>query len=487
MELAGVDPRGSMLAMENRLLGSNEPWSTFALANSLAGFLVGPLVVMLALGWEGLRCREGRVGRAAALSLAVPPTLVVLVCLILTKSRSAYIGLVVALMVLAWRERRRVRPRTLALAALGGLSVLAVLVAAGGATGQLDRLVLTEATKSLRYRWEYWVGAWGVITEGPRTIWTGIGPGNFGDAYVHHKLPQASEEIKDPHNLVLEVWATAGAWAALALVAALALALWNLLGSTASWGATGAGADNDIAGALLPAPKTPDPPRCVGWVLACAGSGWVLASLLGQLNPFVVFDRWLILGFAWLLAVAFGLPLWRGLSMDAAWLGAAALAVIVNLLAAGGIGIPTVALALWTTIALGLNLRGNRGCGRLHICGGRLPAFGLALIWAALIGSFAGAIGPFWESEAAIAEGKNALYARPPQFDKAQTACERARLADRYSARPWKYQAHLDLLEWEARAPGQMTAAGGRSRSTCSRRPTRRATRRRGPCTTGGR
>ena len=35
--------------LKNRLMGSNEPWSTFALANSLAGFIVGPLVLVLAV------------------------------------------------------------------------------------------------------------------------------------------------------------------------------------------------------------------------------------------------------------------------------------------------------------------------------------------------------------------------------------------------------------------------------------------------------
>ena len=40
------------------------------------------------------------------------------------------------------------------------------LVAAGLATGRLDREVLTQSTMSMRYRWEYWQGAWGVITGG---------------------------------------------------------------------------------------------------------------------------------------------------------------------------------------------------------------------------------------------------------------------------------------------------------------------------------
>ena len=56
-------------------------------------------------------------------------------------------------------------------------------------------------------------------------FWSGVGPGNFRAAYLRYKLPESSEEILDPHNLFLEVWATAGFWALLALLAALVLGL----------------------------------------------------------------------------------------------------------------------------------------------------------------------------------------------------------------------------------------------------------------------
>ena len=69
-----------------------------------------------------------------------------------------------------------------------------------------------------------------MITDGPRTWLTGHGPGNFSGPYVRHKLARSSEEIIDPHNLVLEVWAASGVVAALALVAALGLALRETLG-----------------------------------------------------------------------------------------------------------------------------------------------------------------------------------------------------------------------------------------------------------------
>ena len=57
----------------------------------------------------------------------------------------------------------------------------------------------------------------------------GVGPGNFGDHYTRFKLPTASEEIADPHNGFLEVWATAGTPALVALVVTLGLVLWYAL------------------------------------------------------------------------------------------------------------------------------------------------------------------------------------------------------------------------------------------------------------------
>ncbi len=114
----------------------------------------------------------------------------------------------------------------LALAAAGGLVVVLGLAYGGWKTGRLDPQVLSESGKSFRYRWEYWVGSWGAINESSSAFWHGFGPGNFPAAYLRHKLPQASEEIKDPHNFALETWATAGIGALAALLTALAFGLW---------------------------------------------------------------------------------------------------------------------------------------------------------------------------------------------------------------------------------------------------------------------
>jgi hypothetical protein len=122
--------------------------------------------------------------------------------------------------------------------------------------------------------------------------------------------------------------------------------------------------------------------------------------------------------------------------------------VLINLLAAGGIGIPTVALGLWSMLALGLNLRDDRRCGRLREYESRVPPFVIAVAWAALLGTFVGLVAPFWRSQAYIAEAEAAINDHPPQFDRADAAYRNAIEADRFFARPWRDSAYLHLAVW---------------------------------------
>ncbi len=101
--------RGELM-LRDRLLGSSEPWSTFALANSLAGYIAGPLVILFAVGFSNAVRKDPPRSRWSALAMAAPLMLVLLVCLILGKSRSAYIGVTVSLCLLALRARKQVRP-----------------------------------------------------------------------------------------------------------------------------------------------------------------------------------------------------------------------------------------------------------------------------------------------------------------------------------------------------------------------------------------
>ncbi len=132
-------------------------------------------------------------------------------------------------------------------------------------------------------------------------------------------------------------------------------------------------------------------------------------------------------------------------------LGAAVAAVVVNLLAAGGIGIPTVALALWSMLALGLNLREDRPCGRLREYPSRIPPFVLSTVWAAMLGTFLGAVGPYWKSEAAMAVAEEAMRHEPPEFERAEAAYKLAVTKDKYYVRPWLRYADFVEYAWETR------------------------------------
>ncbi len=195
--------------MRQRLLESTEPLGRFALANSLAAMLLVGLF-LIAGEWVGRRLSSGSAvsGRSGALGLAVLSVLTVVIAfvLLLTKSRTAMVGaccgaVIAVTLSLRGRWRQVLYPAVLVCGGVG------LLVAVTWAAGGLDALVVTEAPKSLEYRMEYWIGTWRVIADQP---WLGVGPGNFRQSYLGHKLEKSSEEILDPHNFLLEAWVTEG-------------------------------------------------------------------------------------------------------------------------------------------------------------------------------------------------------------------------------------------------------------------------------------
>lgn len=387
-------PPGSpeRIAFEKRL-ESREPIGTFALSNSLAGFLTPWLVVAWGIGLLGGGWSAGWRPRLALLAGG----LLVGACLLLTKSRSAYLALLAGGSSLAgwwlWLRLNELRNQA-RLSNLGSVlpqpsyrfwlpSILGFLglLAGGGVMiglafywGGLDIQVLTEAGKSLQYRWEYWQATWQIIRHEP--LW-GCGPGLFRYAYTRFKLPQASEEIADPHHFLLEIWATAGTPAALTML--LFLAFW-----TVQVGRLVAGSH------FLPLPPIPSkttqsllaPTESLGKILLGGGVGVALGFGIGQWSaapPSLYF--WMVglpLGVAmvwglwpWVQTVhrPTALPLGFSEQNAPAWsanrwikflhpeyfpgiLAGGVGALLVHLLAAGGISFGGVAGSLWLLAAL---------------------------------------------------------------------------------------------------------------------------------------
>ncbi len=212
---------GPQVGLFERRLESKEPIGFFVLANSLGGMLGTALL----LGSGALIASSHQRRRAAVIATGL---LVVAGCLLLTKSRTAWCGTAAGGAVLAWwvlRKRSAISNRFLI---AGGAVLLAavLLVPLAAMLGGLDAEVLSEAPKSLAYRLQYWTGTLDIVREHP---WLGVGPGNFRWHYLQHKLPQASEEISDPHNFVLDVAANAGLLGVVGLLAVLGAFLWTVV------------------------------------------------------------------------------------------------------------------------------------------------------------------------------------------------------------------------------------------------------------------
>ncbi len=197
----------------NRLNNSSEPTARFALANTLGGVLTFVSVLILAFLFALLKKKQALLKILLAASMMI----LVLYCLLLTKSRTALLGMVVGISLLfLYRitHSARIQPKYI-LAGIITLGLLAILVLIAVFTGGLDIEVLTEAGKSFRYRIEYWIASWNMLSE---HFLFGAGPGNFREAYLEFKLPESSEVILDPHNIWLDAWSQGGIVSLIGLV-----------------------------------------------------------------------------------------------------------------------------------------------------------------------------------------------------------------------------------------------------------------------------
>ncbi|WP_417380434.1 O-antigen ligase family protein [Gimesia sp.] len=225
---------------EERLLNSSEPLGMFALANTFAGLLVVGFLLSFAVTIDCFfrkSASSGSLWNKWKPGIFLFSTMLIGYCLILTKSRTAWVGLIGGLFSLGLLKLLQSRRNTAADPLLwkkrvlkwGGLAAILCIgfLLLATLSGGFDAAVLTEAPKSLQYRIEYWTATWDVIQENP--IW-GTGPGNFRSHYLKFKLPGSSEEIADPHNFILDIWANAGliALAGLLLILCLACYRWMI-------------------------------------------------------------------------------------------------------------------------------------------------------------------------------------------------------------------------------------------------------------------
>jgi hypothetical protein len=417
----GIDaPPGSptRTLFEERLR-SSEPTATFALANSLAGFLTPWLLMTLATGWLGWRVEVGAKAGHRLLWAAGLCALPMGLCLVLTKSRAGYLAVfagIAALLLLGWSTRRRSWQ-----VAVGAAGTGAIMLIIGFVFGALDREVVTEALKSMSYRWHYWQGALGMVYEHP---WFGCGPGNFQDEYTRFKLPQASEVVADPHNFVFEIWATCGTPALVVLAVVL------LAAAVESYRAGVEATKKDstqVVGAALT-------PPLVGGL-----AGLVLAFAVGLFSSVDLPTRVLLSGMAVLpIVTAIFMPWIREGKLPSRVPLVCAGALLLNLLAAGGIGFAGVAGSLWLLLAAS-----SGGENRPRVA----ARWGVACATAAL----AGLVGMCWlTAYLPVLRCRSLLSLAEREPAGAGDHLLAATGADAWADEPWRELAAIDFARWAA-------------------------------------
>jgi len=134
---------------------------------------------------------------AAAVTVVLPVGGVA--ALILTRSKGglaagAVSAVLAAAVVLGRRRLARHRRKLVAACGAAVVAGAAAVAALGVHRGGLP-------SRSMQVRWEYWVGAAGVVAESPLR---GVGAGNFGHGYLRHRLPAAAEGTKTAHDVFVD-------------------------------------------------------------------------------------------------------------------------------------------------------------------------------------------------------------------------------------------------------------------------------------------
>lgn len=457
LRVAGIDaPEGSPLRRQYAdRLRSPEPLATFALTNSLAAYLLPWLVIC---GGILVATQRERFDPRIAGAL-VATGLLAGICLLLTRSRSAYVGAAVGMLgvggVALWnkfvREKQGDGNRgadkntrwLIAASTLVGLLVLGAI-----ALSLRDATILGEARKSLGYRWEYWEATVAMLRDYPLS---GCGPGNFQVFYTAYKLPQSSETIADPHNFALEIAATAG-WPALALFLAAGIA-WLValvrgprLSAIEPPRVDSSSAANSLTNSAQPHTGSPfaefNSPRVL---MIGAGFGVILGCLAGVISGYPPPLELLILGGIPAIGVIWALRPWvRQGSVSVACLATGFISLLVCLLAAGGIGYPAVSLGVWLLAALTLNL----ATGESHVWHApRWFGFILGATWLVLVVVFyTTCYRPVFTGRSGLMRGDQALS--EGNVDDALTWYQAVATADPWWSDPWRRQAEVALQVW---------------------------------------
>ena len=432
-EFLTLDEQGQQVYL-NRVRESVEPIGFFALANTLGGFLTGGL--LLYTGAIGVRWKNfSRWHRV----LAGAGYLLVLSCLILTKSRTAFVGAALGMGLLGIALMRRQSSTWLRFARAGSLIMLGLcgLLALTWGFGGIDRQVVSEAPKSLQYRLEYWQATLNMLWESP--VW-GTGLGNFRQHYLKYKLPGSSEEILDPHQLFLDVWANGGLLALMGLIALVLLFL-RTYGKLLQV--------NDAVSREQDAMDNADESAAFSrWPLVATGTLAICLVLGAEYFLRATFDEmtvWFLFG--WIALTIATAGMFREFRHRALAATCATGAVFLHLCGAGGIGMPAILQFLLLLITCSVAEFPLRPIGTIRVSG--IASLGVGVC------ALLGLLGIVWTAVLPVANTENLLalgnyeLTIGGQVRSAERIFLEAAEQDSLSPRPWQALARVSYFNWQ--------------------------------------
>jgi len=202
LDSLGVSPDDALnhFLFEHRLY-SKGVRGFFTTRNSNGSFLLMAVLAGLALMAEGVVQYKRKHNTLAYPVAALLVTLINLNFMVITGSKGALGGLVLACMGLAlaytlgpWLRKHIKAVVTVCF--LGMILGASSLIFYGSTHDTLP------GGNSLLVRWQYWQATTHMIADHP---WVGVGPGNFSHAYHQFKPAGSPESVADPHSWILSL------------------------------------------------------------------------------------------------------------------------------------------------------------------------------------------------------------------------------------------------------------------------------------------
>lgn len=402
---------------------------------------------------------------------------------LLTRSRGAMLagllaGLAGVLLMKLGDRAARVRSKLIALTAAVLVAGVGLVVLLGVTRGGLP-------SKTMQVRWEYWSVAADMLRTGPVPgqqahsqahpyLLLGVGPGNFADYYLLNRHPGAEEEVKNPHNVIVQAFTEYGLAGGVVFLAMLAFLLIKLSEPRSS------------EPMYVQADKPFGPPGEVGTLLA-VGAVFVLAiiwrlAVTAYPNPAVAMIDNLLPALA--LAAGLAIALWIGKPWRESlaqqgryarlWLACGLAGFALHNLTDFGLFQPGAAMAFWITG--GAVLAGV--IGRTWTI--RQPAatgLALTMLAAALVAGVL-VLRPVWEKTRYVHLAAEAIAATHPDRQAASQYMALAVQADPCDAGPASDLADLAIEQARSAPAGEAAEAlrqAQQAASLASQRNPRRA------------